>query len=142
VVHYQQDSAPLHPDADKATKDSYFKVLLQSNCLHEDTDFDDLADQLTNTSSWNDGSEAYSVSVAHMARQITCSERPTTDDTGLRKDIQQIDYPDKHMMLMLSTDLDNVIIQAIPKNDVSLVHGIKKRYTPITPPMARQWTTG
>ena len=44
----------MHPDTKKAAKDSYVKVL-QSSCLPEATDFDDLADQLTNASSWNDG---------------------------------------------------------------------------------------
>ena len=45
----------MHPDAKKAAKDSYLKVL-QSSCFPENTDLDDLSDQLTNASSWNDGS--------------------------------------------------------------------------------------
>lgn len=58
----------MHSNAMKAAKDSYLKVL-QSSCLPDNTDLEELADQLTNALSWNDGSDDYSVSICHMVHQ-------------------------------------------------------------------------
>ena len=109
----------MHPDAKKAAKDSYLKVL-QGSCLPDDTDLDELADQLTNASSWNDGSDDYSFSIAHMAHQITCSASQSDDHHSLSKDIQPIQYPDEHMMRMIPTNRDNIIIQALPSDVVHM----------------------
>ena len=103
----------MHPDAKKAAKDSYLKVL-HSSCLPADTDLDDLADQLTNASSWNDGSDDYSVSIAHMAHQITCSVSHNEQDHNLQTDIQPVKYPDAHLLRMIPSELDKIIIQALP----------------------------
>ena len=99
----------MHPDAKKAAKDAYLKVL-QSNCLPEHTDLDDLADQLTNASSWNDVSDDYSVSICHLTHHPPSiplkidSPKDCETDTGritacmehpdLSIEIQPVRFPD------------------------------------------------
>ena len=104
----------MHPDAKKAAKDSYLKVL-QSSCLPDNTDLDGLADQLTNASSWNDGSDDYSVSICQLGHttqqhQLVSStedhESTTPSHTqepqeNLSHAIQPVKYLDKHMMRMI-----------------------------------------
>ena len=116
----------MHPDAKKAAKDSYLKVL-KSSCLPDNTDLDDLADQLTNASSWNDGSDDYSVSICHFGhtthqhqlvsstddQESTTPSHPQPQET-LSHAIQPVQYPDNHMMRMIPSGRDSIVTRAIP----------------------------
>jgi hypothetical protein len=126
----------MHPDAKKAAKDSYLKVL-QSSCLPEHTDLDDLADQLTNASSWNDGSDNYSVSICHLTHhQNTTSDRvqdqiegeldaeglTCMDTLDLLQDIQPVRFPDPHIMRMFPSGLDRIITNVLPSDITQPYH--------------------
>lgn len=120
----------MHPDAKKAAKDSYLKVL-QSSCLPDNTDLEELTDQLTNASSWNDGSDDSSVSICHMVHtnqplmsDNACFdpslESPCQQKMELSAELQPVTFPDRHMMRMLPSAMDHIITQPIP----SVVHTI------------------
>ena len=117
----------MHPDAKKAAKNSYLKVL-QSSCLPENTDLDDLTDQLTNASSWNDGSDDYSMSICNMGYTIpqagiflatgTSDSHPSTVHSTptpelLPTAIQPVCYPDPHMLRMLPSPHDYIMTHPI-----------------------------
>lgn len=53
-----------------------------------------------------------------MAHQITCSASLTEQHIDLQKEVQSVQYPDARMMRMIPTDLDNIIIQALPSDVV------------------------
>ena len=115
----------MHPDTKKAAKDSYLKVL-QSSCLPEHTNIDEIADQLTNASSWNDGSNDYSVSICHMAHQSRKAETvteqtapqwclPCNDPDEFSKPIHPVCYPDPYLLRMIPSAKDNIVINDIQR---------------------------
>ena len=110
----------MHPDAKKAAKDSYLKVL-QSSCLPAHTDLDKLGDQLTNVSSWNDGSDDYSVSICNIMAhhhnplaQILEIQENSGTSKHLSTHIQPVRFPDERMMRMLRSPMDNIVSQVLP----------------------------
>ena len=131
----------VHPNTKKAAKDSYLKVL-DSSCLPEDSDFDDLADQVTNPSSWNDGSDDYSVSISNIVHQINSHLQPTEithperssvilngTDTDVLNDIQPVKYPDEHLLRMRPTELDNIGMHTIPSDALCISSNKVKQTT-------------